>query len=227
MALITRRHCLLGLAGTLLPLTSATRLLAAGGSQSKPDNVVFAVYRDGAWLGQHSLRFTRNNAQLEVAIEIDLLVRLAFIPVYRYRHRSREVWADGRLLSLATETDDDGSLSTVQARAADGQLIVEGPEGRQALPETTLPTSYWDEAMMRQDRWLDTQTGKLVRSSVTALPEEPVTVAGQSRPAQPYRLVGDLDCTLWYSAGRWVKLDFAAPDGSTIAYAIESEAASG
>ena len=74
--------------------------------------------------------------------------------------------------------------------------------------------------MVAQGAWLDTQSGRLVRSEVKALPAEPIVAAGRTVEASRYRLAGEIDCELWYDRGHWSKLRFAAPDDSVIDYAL-------
>jgi hypothetical protein len=181
----------------------------------------FAAFRDDSAFGHHTVRFTRGGQRLTVDIEIAFDVKLAFIPLYRYRHRNREVWEDGRLISLSTETDDNGTPYVVKAEARNGGLRVEGSSGRLDLPGDIMPTSYWSETIGRRGVWLDTQKGAVVRSSVTEEPTETIDLATGRIEAVPYRLEGDISCRLWYRDGCWVKLRFPASDGSVIDYLLE------
>ena len=98
--------------------------------------------------------------------------------------------------------------------------MVESSSGKRALPRDTLPTSYWNEGMLTRGAWLDSQSGELVRSEVEALPAEPIVAAGSTVEANRYRLVGAIDCELWYDQGRWSKLRFVAADDSIIDYLL-------
>jgi hypothetical protein len=74
---------------------------------------------------------------------------------------------------------------------------------------------------MRTDRWLDTQRGRLARSSVTRAGRERVEAGGAMIEADRFRLEGDLTADLWYDSERWVRLAFAGPDGSAIRYVLQ------
>ncbi|HSA80840.1 MAG TPA: DUF6134 family protein, partial [Geminicoccaceae bacterium] len=103
------------------------------------------------------------------------------------------------------------------------QLVVENAAGDVVLlPGDILPSSYWHERTVEREQWLDTQSGRLARSTVERLGAEPIEAAGRTVEATRYRLRGDIDCELWYHEGRWSKLRFGASDGSTIEYALES-----
>lgn len=194
---------------------------------SPHEPLTFTAYRNDSRLGFHRIGFVEDGRRLTVDIEIVFDVKLAFIPLYRYRHSNREVWDDGRLISLDSETDDNGESYRVKARAEGDRLLVDGSGGKLDLPGDTLTTSYWHEAAMISGEWLGTQEGQLARSEVTKKPVEMVMVEGQSVEATPYDLIGDITCTLWYRNGRWVKLRFVSEDGSIIDYRLELDDQSG
>lgn len=178
----------------------------------------FTVYRNGSEIGRHQLSFSRRGELLQVDVEIQFDVTFGFIPLYRYRHRNRELWQGERLVELESTTEDDGTEHWVRAEARGDRLVVASSEGRLELPGDTTSTSYWNETSLQHGRWLDTQRGILVRSQVEAHPSESVRVGSSTVMAQRYRLAGDIDCQLWYHEGRWVKLRFEGPDGSMIDY---------
>ena len=188
------------------------------------DPIQFTAYRDGSLFGYHKVSFEEMGERLIVEIEIVFDYKLAFIPLYRYRHQNREVWVDGRLVEIATETDDNGTAYRVSGSANDDRFLVDGSSGALDLTNTIKPTSYWNEESLGLGEWLDTQHGKLVRSKVTPLGVDQRLVAGKSVDAAAYALEGDITCTLWYHEGRWVGLRFVASDESIIEYTIEQPA---
>jgi Domain of unknown function (DUF6134) len=183
-------------------------------------DLYFEARRNDSPIGHHAVRFSEDDGRLIVDIEISLTVTFAFIPVYRYRHQNREVWAGDQLVRLDSKTDDDGTRSWVSVRADGDHLLVDGSAGHSEMPRATIPSSYWHEGTVTQEAWLDTQAGRLVRSKVEAMPAEPILAAGRTVQAKRYRLVGAITCDLWYHEGRWSKLRFVAKDGSTIEYVL-------
>lgn len=224
----------------ILPMSSRRSFLARTGlvglatlpwpamaSESSDDlihdgSLLFTAYRNGSRLGFHRLDFSGTEERLVVDIEITFDVKLAFIPVYRYRHRNREVWEEGKLVSLSSDTDDNGDAFKVEAIREGERLIVNGAGGRLDLPGDLPSTSYWNEATIPRGEWIDTQRGELARSDVTTKPPEQVKVAGEIVEANRYDLAGDITCSLWYANGRWVRLLFAGEDGSEIEYTVDA-----
>jgi len=210
----TRRDALAGIGASAI-----VNFLPFGAARAmRPEALSFVVYRDGSEIGGHEVRFTQQGERLQVDIEIRFDVTFAFIPLYRYRHRNRELWQGDRLVELEAQTDDDGTEHWVRAEMQGDRMIVTSSTGRLDVPRDITSTSYWNEATLQHGAWLDTQSGRLVRSKVEANPPEQVRTSGQHVMAKHYVLTGDIDCELWYHQGRWVKLRFQASDGSTIDY---------
>lgn len=211
---VERRAFITGLlAGSgLVAAGSAAALATSPGVDSR---LAFDIRRDGASIGRHDVKFRRNGDDLEVEIAIDIAISLAFIPVFAYRHRNREVWRAGRLVSLDSQTDDDGRSYEVMARATAQGLRVLGSEGDLLAPPEILPTSYWNARTVQQRRLLDSQHGSLLDVEPEFLGEESLRPGAAARR---YRLSGDLNLDLWYSpAGEWQKSFFEAR-GANVSY---------
>lgn len=192
---------------------SATALLAIPSLAAVPGNgsIIFEVLRGDDPMGEHSLRFERRGEELHVFVDIELEVKLAFFTAFRYSHSNHEVWRDGRLLSIETRTDDDGTEFFVSGRATAEGFLVESKSGSELLPADLLPTSYWHPDTVERSRFLDTQKGQLVEMTARMVGEESLTIGNTEVSATRYRMTGDLKLDLWYAAnGEWVKVAFEA-----------------
>lgn len=166
----------------------------------------FAVLRDGRPIGHHRVEVERHGDETRVAVSIALDVSFGFLPLYSYRHQSTEVWRGDRLQRLDSRTDDNGERMTVTAVASEAGLQVDGPEGRRLLPADTVPTSYWNPALVAQRPLMDSQNGRLL--DIDRVP----VAAGR------WRLEGELNLDITYGpGGRWSGLWFRHK-GSDFAY---------
>ncbi|MCA0448960.1 MAG: DUF6134 family protein [Proteobacteria bacterium] len=199
-------------------LTLLAALVLSWSATAAPRTLEFDVLRDGAPIGTHRVTIAHDGGDTRATIEIDMAVRLAFVTIYRYTHRSTELWRDGRLVSLDARTDDNGTRTHVTARATDAGLAIDGSGGRYVAPAATVPTSYWNREKVMRSPLLDTQSGKLIDVSAMALAAD----ANGTR----YRLAGDLEADLVYGpGGDWTGLSFAAR-GARIDYVRRGMAAS-
>jgi len=211
-----------------LVLAALTGWAMAAPSQvaSPPRDIAFNVIRGNEPMGSHKLTFRQDGDKLIVEIAIDLEVRFAFIPVFRYSHRNTETWQGGRLVRLETETNDDGTRHRVRAEAVDDGLRVTDSSGRTYMaPANAIPTSYWNSETIRRSELLNTQNGKMMPVRIEAGADQRSAVV----EAAHYRLIKLEDGTpvdVWYDkqSRDWVKLAFEAR-GSKIDYELATERA--
>jgi len=183
-----------------------------------PDGrLVFDVYREGDRIGVHDLTLRQNGDRIEADIHIDLQVKFAFFTAYRYEHRNREVYEGDELVSMRSRTNNNGERIEVDVRREGDELVVDGKDGTRRVAGDLIPTTYWQPRSVRQNRWIDSQNGRVVESEVTALGTERIRYEGRQVPADRFKLRGDLDCDLWYGPEGWAKLAFEVR-GSRISY---------
>lgn len=201
---------------------SCSGTAAAGGLPYGP-TLSFAAYRNGEQIGRHILTFERDGSRIKVSTSIDLAVKFMGFTAYRYTHRAQEIWTGNSLVSLASQTDDNGKKYNVQAvREADGLVVARNAEGRLVLPAEVLPSSHWNIQQVRQSVLLNTQKGTEARVRIAPMGRETVRTASGTIAATRYRYNGDVAMDQWFDDhGRWVKTSFAASDGSTIEYILQ------
>ena len=181
---------------------------------------VFEVRRGAQPIGTHSIRFHQDG--LETQVDIDIQLRVGFGPftMFRYEHRNREVWRDGKLVRLDTVTNDNGERFSVSARATPEGLQVVNDNETFVAPAETLPTSYWNKATLEQSELLDTQRGQLASIEVDPSTRQVIDLGTTSAIAQRADISGDLNLSVWYTeAGQLGRIAFTAR-GSEIDYQL-------
>ncbi|MEM6492231.1 MAG: DUF6134 family protein [Pseudomonadota bacterium] len=171
----------------------------------------FRVEMGGSPIGQHSVRFEQRGDELHAFVDIAFDVGFAFITIYEYEHSNHEVWRDGRLIAIDTETNDDGERFTVSGRATADGFRVEGSEGVLNLPADIKPSSYWNPATLTAETLLDTQKGRVLDADFAAMGRDRIeTQSGARIDACRFAMSGDLDLDIWYDdQGRWVRMAFS------------------
>lgn len=203
-------------------------IIPANGFASGPETEIakiygaqieFEVLRDGTPVGRHQVHFEEHDDGLKVTSEMSLIVRLFTIPVYKFRYTAVEYWRQGRLHSLQVDVDDDGDKHRIEAKRNQEKMSVAGPDGPREFSGGIFPTSHWNSTVLRQQRVLNTITGRINNVEITKAAFEDIEVGDGTRLARRYQYSGDLSVTAWYdTAGRWIKLSFMAKDGSQIEY---------
>lgn len=170
----------------------------------------FAVFRNGAKVGEQEMTFSGPPDAPSVVTAVDMRIRLGPVPVFRYRHEARERWTAGRFLSLETTTNSNGKREQVSARRTGAGLVVETAAGRQDMA-LAAPFTHWN-AQALTGPLFNPQTGKLLK--VTARRLGP----GPAGPVH-WAIRGEATIDDWYDeAGVWTALTGKLPDGSTMEY---------
>lgn len=190
-------------------------IAAAAAAEPTPVNLAFEVLRKDKPMGRHTISVRRDGTDIIADIAIDLKITFAFVTLFEYTHRNREVWRDNRLVSIETTTNNDGEQFRIAGRAdATGFRVTDGDGVERVFAPDVLPTSYWHPRTPQATALLNTQTGELAEVSITPLPANRA-----DGPGRQYVVTGDLDLNLWYADGCLEKLNFRAPgDDSLIDY---------
>lgn len=207
MGVITRRSMLLAGAASCLPGADALAL---------PNELDFAILRQGVEIGRHELRFVRGGNGLTVDIRIDYAADSA---ASRYQHRAREIWSDDRLVSLTASTTDGARSYAVSGRSLPEGFQVTAPS--QMLDARIVPTSWWNTRLLSERQALSTLTGQVVAIAAVSKGVETIEAWGRPIDATHYQLSGGLQADIWYDdRSTWVKSRFAGRDGVLVDYTL-------
>lgn len=184
------------------------------------DRLGFNIIRKGSLLGQHVLTFERSGDSLVVRVAMELVVKAAFITLYRYKHSAVERWVGDQVVALDTATDDGGTKYAVTGRRTAAGLVIEATgKPKFVAPTDASPATHWNRRQL-DGPWINTQDGKIFRPKVAAEGVEAIATAkGGPVKANRYVMSGDVAMDLWYD-GRpsWAGLGFKGKDGSLITY---------
>lgn len=203
----------------LFILVLAAPIHAAG----VPDRDVldFAILRNGSEIGRHVIRFEQRGDPTIVRILAEVDYRIAFVPLYIFRHEAREVWRGDRLVAMTAATDDNGDEYTVAVTLHDGSLRVSVNGAEMAIDAGTIPASLWNNAVEGRRTIVDPADGELMEVSVRAAGEELIEVRGREVRARRFVMSGDFERDLWFDTDNvLVQVRFKGEDGSEIRYRL-------
>jgi Family of unknown function (DUF6134) len=187
-------------------------------AQTLPD-YRFRVLRQGSEIGTHTVTFRDSGQVRLVRTAIDLRVRVAFVTAFRFTHESDEEWSAGRLVSLRSSTNDNGTRYEVTgAPHGDGFRTV-GPAGPFTMPGNLMTSNaVWTPDFMRQHLVINAKEGGEMGISAKRLAEE-VLSGSPGASMTKYRVISPRTAGLiWYgSDGRWLRGVFEVK-GETLHY---------
>jgi len=203
------------LAALLLPgrRALAKRVFPADGA------VDFVARRQGSVVGAHRLNFTRKDDTFSVRTDIALDVRTGGAALRRFVHHAEEVWRDGWLDAVVSDTDDDGRR--YQVRAAREAGIFTGTVNGAAFTVSgyIIPSSLWHRDTPESQILFDTVDGrvKVIRSELIG--SEDVPAGGATVSARHFALHGGIPRDIWYDADcRLVRIALIGRDGVPVVF---------
>jgi hypothetical protein len=195
---LSRRLILLG----GLALAAPTPLWAAVPGGRK---LAFAVSRNGAHVGEHHMSFSGDPASPSVTTDVDMVIKLGPVPIYKYRHHAVERWAGGRFAGLETSTNGNGKLQKVSAKRTDTGVIIESGKGRITGPANAAPFTHWNTEVFGKPLF-NPQEGKMLKVTAT-------------RKGATWSIRGEAEIDDSYDdAGVWTALRGKLKDGSSMEY---------
>ncbi len=198
----------------------ASAVLPAAASQANT-HLNFIVLKDGQPIGLHDIVVEWNGDAETVSIQTNILVKVAYVPVYRFEHTGQEVWQNGHLVSLQSQTNDDGDKHKLSVAAKADHLDVSGDGVSSQAEASIIPASLWNSNLVKQSTLLNTLTGKQMHVAVTDLGDDQIQSHGAPVKAHHYKVTGELQRELWYDqSNTLVQIKFKAKDDSDIMYVL-------
>jgi len=182
----------------------------------------FRALRRRSAIGEHSVVFRMDGDHLKVDTHIDIVVRFLFITVFRLKHDAQEIWQSGRLVTVTSTTERDGTRLQVSGNAVEDGFRIVG-EGGPFLAAADLLTSnsLWNSQIVREVSLIDVQYGGEVGMIARRLSDEQVNTPQGAVRARRYQMITPHYAGSVYYDGdqRWVKA-LIELKGETIEYAL-------
>jgi hypothetical protein len=214
------RYSLLGLlaALSLMVLPLAFGVSQASATPNVPEgSYVYAVSRNGDVIGQQRIDLMRDGGKLTVISDVQLDVKFLGFNLYGFRQHVEEVWQDGALLSLTSDSDDDGTPKKV-SMTRQGERLVGDYNGKARDVDARLITStFWNFEAVRQKVIMDCFKGKARDVTIEDRGETSIKLPTGQVKARHFIVEGELARELWYDAdGILVSGQMVAKDGSIV-----------
>jgi len=194
--LVGRRELIAGGVGLLLP----------GAALAAPSRLAFQVFRNGTKVGEHHMAFAGADGDQTVTTDVDMVVKVGPVPVYKYKHDAVERWAGGKFVSIDATTNGNGKIQKTSARALPGYVQITGPKGAVRGPADAVPLSHWNQASFGKPLF-NQQEAKMLK-----------VVCAKVKPGQ-WSIRGDAEIDDFYdAAGNWLALKGKLEDGSKMEY---------
>jgi Family of unknown function (DUF6134) len=216
------RRRLLGLAATAAAMPLLEPLTSARAHAATRRDLRFRALWHGSSIGEHRVAFGTDGDRLVVDTHIDIAVRVLFFNVFNLTHDAQEIWQSGRLVSVTSTTDRDGTRLQVSGNAAADGFRIVGLDGPFLAAADLLTTNaLWDSRIVHEQRLIDVQYGGEIGLVAKPLGDEQVdTPQGPVRASRYQMITPHYAGSVFYDGDQsWVKA-LIELKGQTIEYAL-------
>lgn len=194
--LVGRRELIVGGVGLLIP----------GVASAAPSRLAFQVFRNGTKVGEHQMTFTGDDDNRTVVTNVDMVVKIGPVPVYKYKHNATERWAGGKFVSIDATTNGNGKIQKTSARVMPGFVQITGSKGAVRAPADAVPLSHWNQASFGKPLF-NQQEAKMLKVTCTKVKTGHWQVRGEA----------EID-DFYDGSGNWLALQGKLEDGSKMEY---------
>jgi len=141
----------------------------------KNGEVSFDIIRKNKVIGVHEIKFEKLNDSIIVETNIDIKVKILFIPAYKFSHNSKETWIDDNLIKIEGYTDfEDEREYYIKGEDKDELFLASGMDGKLELDSNILSSNFWNINILKEKEIFDTQKGILRTIKVKNLGHETI-----------------------------------------------------
>lgn len=216
-----------GAAALLLPLSGP--LPAAARSSSvfpAVGSLSFAVWRGQERIGRQRFDFTDGSGHFTARYSSEFSFPLRGGRLWSYRNYGEEVWRDGWLDSLVTDTERDGRKSKLRLQREGQGLSGKVNNLQVSVSGYVVTTSLWHRDTPYTQVLLGHEDGITKVVNVAPLGRETVVTPDGAVTARRFALSGEIARNLWYAPGaRLVKASWPGPEGEIVTLRLETEKA--
>ena len=221
---LTRRAVLTaGLAAGLLPLGRLPALAARSSDVfPAPGSLDFAIERKGETVGAQRYAFRDGPGSFSVTYGSEQTFPLRGGRIWRYLHLGEEVWRDGWLDSLETETRRGGEVAALSLRR-EGEALY-GTAGGQKISVSgyVITTSLWHRDTPFTQVLLGHEDGRTKVVNVAPLGRERLETPAGAVETRRYALSGEIERNLWYGPeSRLLKASWPGPEGEILVLRLQ------
>lgn len=181
----------------------------------------FSIVRKGDKIGSHIIHVHKEGATTKVNITTRSEVKVLGIRAYHFEFDGEELWKDGKLVSMHTTTNDDGTKHTVSIKKKGKMLEVTADGMISQVSADTIPSSWWNSTTTSQDQLLDVLTGQMKKITVTKTNSEEVLVDKRSIKSDRYKIDGELSREVWYAKNGDLLRQTLEKKGSKVTYILK------
>lgn len=183
------------------------------------NKIIFDIYRNSQFVGQHTYKFNRKGDELIVENIIDFQVKKFGVSFYEYFSEGIEVYILGKLKSFSSKTNHNKKKKFTKIYIKNNEYFIEGSSYKGEAPKDFIIGTWWNHSIVKSKTQISPSSGRLIKQNVKFLGKETLEINKKIYSALKFNFSSSdpslsegkkLDTNIWYDEKTliWLKASF-------------------
>ena len=185
----------------------------------KLNKLIFDLYRNNQFIGQHVYLFNREGKRLIVQSTIGFEIKILGVSLYKYFSEGKEEYLDGKFRNFSSTTNQNKKEKFVKIYTKKDQFFIEGSSFKGAAPKNFIIGTWWNHEIVKSKSQISAVSGRIIKQNVKFLGKEILRINNKEYSALRFNFSSSdpslskdkkLDIDLWYDEKNliWLKAYF-------------------
>ena len=183
------------------------------------NELVFDLYRNNQFIGQHIYLFNRDGQNLIVQNTINFEIKILGITLYKYFSKGQEQYIDGKFHSFSSMTKQNKKEKFVKIYKNEDQFFIEGSSYKGEAPKDFIIGTWWNHLIVNSNAQISAASGRIIEQNVKFIGKETIKINNEKYSALRFNFFSSdpslskdkkLNMDVWYDEKSlmWLKASF-------------------
>ena len=183
------------------------------------NELVFDLYRNNQFIGQHIYLFNRDGQNLIVQNTINFEIKILGITLYKYFSKGQEQYIDGKFHSFSSMTKQNKKEKFVKIYKNEDQFFIEGSSYKGEAPKDFIIGTWWNHLIVKSNAQISASSGRIIEQNVKFIGKEAIKINNEKYSALRFHFFSSdpslskdkkLNIDVWYDEESlmWLKASF-------------------
>ena len=183
------------------------------------NELVFDLYRNNQFIGQHIYLFNRDGQNLIVQNTINFEIKILGITLYKYFSKGQEQYINGKFHSFSSITKQNKKEKFVKIYKNEDQFFIEGSSYKGEAPKDFIIGTWWNHLIVKSNSQISAASGRIIEQNVKFIGKETIKINNEKYSALRFNFFSSdpslsknkkLNMDVWYDEKSlmWLKASF-------------------
>ena len=183
------------------------------------NELVFDLYRNNQFIGQHIYLFNRDGQNLIVQNTINFEIKILGITLYKYFSKGQEQYIDGKFHSFSSVTKQNKKEKFVKIYKNEDQFFIEGSSYKGEAPKDFIIGTWWNHLIVKSNAQISAASGRIIEQNVKFIGKETIKINNEKYSVLRFNFFSSdpslskdkkLNMYVWYDEKSlmWLKASF-------------------